>query len=75
MRDVFLCLVTFQCCVLGQVWYLIVSIYDLCLLFCVVVICVLYFFPHGAVGWSVVYDGGISGTLLVSFLKGKIKFE
>ena len=29
---VFLCFVTFPCSVLGQVWYLIVSIPDLCLL-------------------------------------------
>ena len=28
--DVFLCFVTFPCVVLGQVWYLIVSIPDLC---------------------------------------------
>ena len=28
--DVFLCFDTFPCCVLGQVWYLIVSIPDLC---------------------------------------------
>ena len=30
--DVFLCFVTFPCGVLGQVWYLIVSIPGLCLL-------------------------------------------
>ena len=30
--DAFLCFVTFQCGVLGQVWYLIVSIPDLCIL-------------------------------------------
>ena len=30
--DVFLCFVTFPCGVLGKVWYLIVSIPDLCLL-------------------------------------------
>ena len=29
--DVFLCFVTVQCGVLGQLWYLIVSIPDLCL--------------------------------------------
>ena len=32
MCDVFLCFVTFLCSVLGQVWYLIVSIRDFCLL-------------------------------------------
>ena len=30
--DVFLCFVIFPCGVLGQVWYMIVSIHDLCLL-------------------------------------------
>ena len=29
--DVFLCFVIFTCSVLGQVWYLIISIPDLCL--------------------------------------------
>ena len=32
VRDVFFCFVTFPCCVLSQVWYLTVSIPDLCLL-------------------------------------------
>ena len=32
MCDVFLCFVTFSCGVLGQVWYLVVSIPDICLL-------------------------------------------
>ena len=30
--DVYLCFVTFQCGIPGQVWYLIVSVPDICLL-------------------------------------------
>ena len=36
--DVYCTFVTFPCCILGQVWYLIVSIPDLCLLS--------YFYTH-----------------------------
>ena len=39
MCDVFLCFVTFPCGVLGQMWYLIVSILDLCLLFYFFFVC------------------------------------
>ena len=89
---VFLCMVfscvfvSFSYGVPGQVWYLIVSIPDLCLLFNFVIQHFMFTFaiilmgkravvallhlsfwclvsvalPHGAIGWSAVYDCGIS---------------
>ena len=46
MCDLLLCFVTFPCGVLGQVWLLIVSIPDLCLL--------THFYD--AISWSVISD-------------------
>ena len=60
--------------VLGQVWYLIVSIPDLCTLTYFIAFRKSYYckcpvvLPHGAMGWSVVCDCGISWSYSLRFV-------
>ena len=54
-----LCFVTSPYGVLGQVWHLIVSIPDLCLISHFITVNVLWLFAYGAMDWSAMRDCAI----------------